>query len=243
MRGWCVWRSAGARRMPRHRLSIPYLYGTDGRQWQVREVLRRCNRPTRDRFLRAVPPTVGAVSRRRGRAGIGSCRAHSRWVGRATLQRYGIFSKSQWGWGHCFFKITHDFFYILSFSSISLTPPLSPRPHPYPLSKGRGGLQGRGMNANGIFWNTVSFFRFNCIKFPKSKPIYWKASTLFGKCVVPEYGWQTIFFKIKKWFLTSQFHILRNKLTNNALRVKLQFHPISHSVTPLPTRQEIIVGQ
>ena len=51
----------------------------------------------------------------------------------------------------------------------SLTPPLTPKPHPYPLSKGRGGLQGRGMNANGIFWNTVLFFRSNCIKSPKKR--------------------------------------------------------------------------
>jgi len=37
----------------------------------------------------------------------------------------------------------------------SLTPPLTPKPHPYPLSKGRGGLQGRGNIAYGFVQNTI----------------------------------------------------------------------------------------
>ena len=45
----------------------------------------------------------------------------------------------------------------------SLTPPLAPKPHPYPLSKGRGGLQGRGGIAYGFVRNTVLFLRCDCI--------------------------------------------------------------------------------
>ena len=39
----------------------------------------------------------------------------------------------------------------------SLTPPLAPKPHPYPLSKGRGGLQGRGGIVYGFVQNTIPF--------------------------------------------------------------------------------------
>ena len=45
----------------------------------------------------------------------------------------------------------------------SLTPPLTPKPHPYPLSKGRGGLQGWGDIAYGFVRNTVLFLRCDCI--------------------------------------------------------------------------------
>ena len=61
------------------------------------------------------------------------------------------------GVGSAFLPAYNIFHVPLSSSLISLTPPLSPRPHPYPLSKGRGELQGRGNVAYGIFRNTISF--------------------------------------------------------------------------------------
>ena len=51
------------------------------------------------------------------------------------------------GVGSVFYRLhtttPFSFYLTTSLTLILLTPPLSPRPHPYPLSKGRGGLQGR----------------------------------------------------------------------------------------------------
>jgi len=73
------------------------------------------------------------------------------------------------GVGSAFLPAYNIFHVPLSSSLISLTPPLSPRPHPYPLSKGRGGLQGRGNSAYSIFLNPIPFLGLHIVPQQKRK--------------------------------------------------------------------------